>query len=235
MAFHARNPRSPQSARESSKESVFGLAGWLFADLLLALSVVFLVAQDRQKVESKEETVEISESEYDELLKSAQAGEELKDICDLNGCAKARGLSPGEQLVVIVPGGARRGLTVPGMKSALNRASLSLEKKDQSKETTWDQLKKENRRIGFVIFFTKRGKGSDGAKVNAQDNLPELVQALDSKGLINEDLQLEKGSDGEFRFDVFPSLVGKYDALDVKGDDLMIRAFLFTYTSPKSN
>ncbi len=86
-----------------------------------------------------------------------------------------------------------------------------------------------------MLFFTTKGEGSSRAKEQAKKNLEELVQAMANKGLVSPELQLQKTTDGKFRYDVFPNLAGKYDAQEVKNDDLMIRAFLFTYTSPSSS
>ncbi len=240
MAFHARNRRSSRTTRESSRESVFGLAGWLFADLLLALSVVFLVAQDRPsqetdkdaKIAELQEIIKEKSSTIDELSGRVES---LQEICDKNGCAKASGLSPGEQLVVMVPRGAARGMTVERMERALDAASLTLESSNGSPKTSWAELVNENRRIGFVLFFTTKGGGSSRAKEQAKKNLEVLVQAMANKGLVSPELQLQKTTDGKFRYDVFPNLAGKYDAKEVENDDLMIRAFLFTYTSPSSS
>ncbi len=230
MAFHARNRRSSRTTRESSRESVFGLAGWLFADLLLALSVVFLVAQDRPQLDAGEQTIEISTNEYENLLKSGALAESLQEICDKDGCAKASGLSPGEQLIIEVPGGAASGMTLSRMERALNQASLSLEVNESPEKTSWAELQKENRRIGFVIFFTTRD-----AKIRAQakQNLDEFVKVLVKKRLVDPELQLEPTEDGSYRHDLFPLLPYYDDDIDDERA-LRIRALLFTYTSPAS-
>jgi hypothetical protein len=244
VAFHARNRRSSRTTRESSRESVFGLAGWLFADLLLALSVVFLVAQDRPSQETdkdakiaqleeiikeKNSLIEEKETVIDKLTGRV---DDLEAICDANGCAEASGLSPGKQLIIEVPGGAARGMTVGRMRIALDRAILTVEEVDTKKKTptTWENLTKQNRRIGFVIFFTR---DSVAVQAQAERNLGELVEVLVEKKLVDPDLQLEKSSGGNFRFDVFPNLT-RYSDDFVKGDNLRIRALMFTYTSPLS-
>lgn len=235
MAFHARNRRSSRTTRESSRESVFGLAGWLFADLLLALSVVFLVAQDRPsqetdkdaKIAELQEIIKEKSSTIDELSGRVES---LEAICDANGCAEASGLSPGKQLIIEVPGGAARGMTVARMRSALDRAVLTVEEVDTKKKTptSWDGLIKQNRRIGFVIFFTR---DSVEVQSQAERNLDELVQVLVEKKLVDPELQLEESSLGKYRFDVFPNLT-RYSDDFVRGDNLRIRALMFTYTSP---
>ncbi len=210
-----------------------GLAGWLFADLLLALSVVFLVAQDRPSQESdKDKTIAYLEEERDKLQNRNQ---ELEEICDANGCAKASGLNPGEQLLIEMPNGASRVMSVAQMTVAVNEADLEIEKGVAEKEmvrTTWKQLKSTNKRIGFVIFYTK---DINSVKKIAEANLGTFIEVLARKGLVDKELQLEKDPTGNYRFDVFPSLT-KYEEKDLDtAQTLKIRALMFTYTAPSSS
>jgi len=247
VAFHARSRRSSRTTRESSRESVLGLAGWLFADLLLALSVVFLVAQDRpsQETDKDAKIAQLEEiiAEKNSLIEENEAiiekltgrVDDLEAICNAQGCAEASGLSPGKQLIIEVPGGAARGMTVSRMRGALSRATLTVEEVDTKKKTptTWEQLIRQNRRIGFVIFFTR---DSVSVQNQAEKNLGKLVEALVEKKLVDPELQLEKSSDGVYRYDVFPNLIYKEDDYDLaKEDNLKVRALMFTYTSPLSS
>jgi hypothetical protein len=217
-----------------------GLAGWLFADLLLALSVVFLVAQDRPSQETDkdaqiaelEKTVAEKNSEIDKLQNRNQ---ELEEICDANGCAKASGLNPGEQLLIEMPNGASRVMSVAQMTVAVDGAELNIEKGVADKESvpiTWKQLKSDNKRIGFVIFFTK---DINSAKKIAEANLGTFIEVLARKGLVDKELQLEKDPMGKYRFDVFPSLT-RYEEKELPtAQTLKIRALMFTYTAPSSS
>ena len=47
MSLASRRQDRGSSRQDDAKSSIIGLSGWLFADLLLALAVVFLVASDR--------------------------------------------------------------------------------------------------------------------------------------------------------------------------------------------
>ena len=47
MSLASRRLKQGDSRKDDAKGSIVGLSGWLFADLLLALAVVFLVASDR--------------------------------------------------------------------------------------------------------------------------------------------------------------------------------------------
>lgn len=210
--------------RESSRESVFGLAGWLFADLLLALSVVFLVAQDRPQVGS---TVTISVDEYNRLLEAEKRLQELLKICTETKCGAASGLSPGEQLVVTVPQGASDGVNVDQMVEFLKSSKPEIEEKiGETKPrtpTSWDQLKEDNTRIGFVILYTRF---DETTQEQAEDNLGVIVEAFYRLGLVNPSLQNIPESSGDYRFENFPSLTRMGDTT-VNGTSLKIRAFLF--------
>ena len=47
MSLTSRRRNKNSSSSDDPKASIVGLSGWLFADLLLALAVVFLVASDK--------------------------------------------------------------------------------------------------------------------------------------------------------------------------------------------
>ena len=55
MAFHSKGGSISRFARTNrrDKESILGLSGWLFADLLLAIAVIFLVVQDKPSQKAK--------------------------------------------------------------------------------------------------------------------------------------------------------------------------------------
>lgn len=71
---------------DDAKSSIVGLSGWLFADLLLALAVVFLVASDRPSVSSAGDldkfdiSVEFSTSENGEPISEIEVFDENFDI-----------------------------------------------------------------------------------------------------------------------------------------------------------
>lgn len=233
MAFHARNRHSSRTTRESSRESVLGLAGWLFADLLLALSVVFLVAQDRPggndlraEVERLQQIILERDERIEELEKNL---ERLQALCDENECGAASGLSPGEQLVVTVPQGASARVNVNRMVDLLKRSNPEIEvktgKKKSKRSTSWEELKRDSTRIGFVIFYTRFN--DEKMQVQAEENLGVIVEAFNQLGLVNPSLQnIPKSSSGGYRFENFPSLTSQFDKA-VSGTSLKIRAFLF--------
>lgn len=237
MAFHGRSNRASRNKRESSRESVLGLAGWLFADLLLALSVVFLVAQDRPSQETDKDKI-IADlqkivAEKNSLLDSIQNRvNELEEICKENSCDKASGLTPGEQLIIEIPKGASGVLNVAQMTAALDGATLTIEQVGEREKrqvpTSWSQLKRDNRRIGFVILYTRN---IPSVQDRAAKNLGAFVHVLVDKGLVDPKLQLEANG-SEYRYDVFPSLKNYEDRTIDSVNKLKIRALMFTYTSP---
>jgi hypothetical protein len=67
VSLASRRQGQGQSRQDDAKSSIVGLSGWLFADLLLALAVVFLVASDRPAeslaTDAKVEDIDVEFSE----------------------------------------------------------------------------------------------------------------------------------------------------------------------------
>ena len=241
MAFHARSHRPTHEKGSSRSESILGLAGWLFADLLLALSVVFLVAQDRPggtDLASLQRKLDESNAKIVELEKENKSLKddlaELQALCDLNNkiCGGKSGLISTEQLIITVNRGAAGRLTQGEMKASIDSAGLEIENTRTSKRTrtSWNALLAKHRRIGLVMFFTKDDVQT---QKRARGNLGLVVQAFVEKKIVDVD-QLEKNADGSLQFGNFPILPVYKDDL-VQGNDLKIRALMFTNIPRTSN
>jgi hypothetical protein len=207
MGFHSKGSSISRSARTSrrDKESILGLSGWLFADLLLAIAVIFLVVQDRP----------------------AEPGPDCDEICianlraqiaDLSQAVEAIGASKGgliasadKQLTMTIPGGAIKA-TAASFASALYRSELKLGKD----KTSFGQLKDDGYRIGFVIWFARDTATS---KSTFKKHFGTFVSKMHEKGLvIASQYKPENPSD----FPVLPDY--QYDNA---GKNLFLRIFLF--------
>lgn len=87
MSRASRRKGQISSNLDDAKSSIVGLSGWLFADLLLALAVVFLVASDRPSVSSAVDpsdkfdiSVEFSTSKNGEPISEIEVFDESFDI-----------------------------------------------------------------------------------------------------------------------------------------------------------
>lgn len=224
MAFHGRRGNRVQSGRRGQRESIVGLAGWLFADLLLALSAVFLVAQDRpgsQKLEEKIAELSVKADRLDELCKK-----------DLRTCGGASGLKPEVQLIVDIDGGAASRLTVSQLRKKLEQGRW-VERKtgtDQRDDSSWAQLKKEDKRIGLVILFTHLGNSAadEAAEKFAELNRDSLVRALIGMGLVDPVVQ-QLGDQDNYDTSRFP-IIPRYRDTEVGTGDLRLLALTFKYT-----
>lgn len=201
MAFHSKGgstSRSPRTNRRD-KESILGLSGWLFADLLLAIAVIFLVVdQDSQADAGPVATTTTTTTTT--TVPSVKTGL----IADRS-----------KQLKIVIPGGGSTGQTVQDFKDLLTRASFRFDDQDQT-PTSADLLKEENYKIGFVIWFARdsRVSGSTYKKY-----FGTLVKWFFEEQLIDE---------GQFDKDTpqnFPSL-DKYED-EGAGRDVILRVFLF--------
>jgi hypothetical protein len=105
MAFHSKGGSASTFGRSHrrDKESILGLSGWLFADLLLAIAIVFLVVQETPGDSADAAAPTTTTSTTVPAVKSGL-------IAD-----------PSQQLIVTVPGGARANLSPGGFRNILER------------------------------------------------------------------------------------------------------------------
>ena len=211
MAFHSKGGSISRSARTNrrDKESILGLSGWLFADLLLAIAVIFLVVQDKPspKADPKKPTVE-------EVAKlKGQVMELETTLAELE-----KSTPPTEKSGLIASDDEILTIRIPKsdgvFKTRLEKSSLTLGKQP----TTFEQLKKKNYKIGFVIWFASTQKMST---TTVKRYMGTFVNAMNGKELILDN-QFDVKKPG-----IFPYL--DYQFRDI-GNDLFLRVFLFKST-----
>lgn len=136
MAFHSKGGSASTSARSHrrDKESILGLSGWLFADLLLAIAIVFLVVQETPGDSAEATAPATTTSTTVPAVKSGL-------IAD-----------PREQLILTIPGGARANLSETGFRKILER-NLQIKFSQSGMGITTEGLRDQNYRVGFVIWF----------------------------------------------------------------------------------
>jgi hypothetical protein len=199
MAFHSKGGNISRSSRTNrrDKESILGLSGWLFADLLLAIAVIFLIVQD--------------------TAQPADAGSETTTTTSTTVAAVKTGLiaDPSQQLKINIPGGASSGISSQTFRSRLSRASLKFDN-GQQVEISSEYLRKNNYKVGFVIWFARSGPTSSSTY---KRHFGTLVNWLLDEGLI-ADSQYDKATPQNF-----PSLSGYLD--NNAGSDVVLRVFLF--------
>jgi len=212
MAFHSKGSSISRSARTSrrDKESILGLSGWLFADLLLAIAVIFLVVQD------KPSAGESDPKQCDEICMSQlqEENEELKRQLKEIGATKS-GLiaSADQQLTITIPRGASA-ISSASFLNALNQSELKLGKEKQ----TFKTLAESGYRIGFVIWFARDTRTSIST-FNRHFSTFVTEMHAESKGLV-ADNQFDAANPGSF-----PQIHGYYD--NGLGNDVFLRIFLF--------
>lgn len=211
MAFHSRNApaRNRRSAR-NDKESILGLSGWLFADLLLAIAVMFLVVEARgtSGPETTDPPPTIPTTTTTTLVPS-DAGNRL--IAD-----------PEFQLFVEVKGGATS-QSRPSFKRRLEKAQVEMGQSKRER-STWAQLQRDNYRVGLIMWFAS---STNGSKKSAEDHLASAIEFFVNKGLI---IEKEQWGDRPPKYSDFPHIANYQDLeLDKPGrrSDLKFRIFLF--------
>lgn len=145
MAFHSKGNSASTFARSHrrDKESILGLSGWLFADLLLAIAIVFLVVQETPG-DSADAAAPTTTTTTTTTVPAVKSGL----IAD-----------PSEQLIITVPGGARANLSSDGFRNILER-SIQIKFSQSGMGITTDGLREQNYRVGFVIWFAGRTEES---------------------------------------------------------------------------
>ena len=212
MSFHSKGGSISRSTRTNrrDKESILGLSGWLFADLLLAIAVIFLVVQDTPRPKATEVTeknvaklkgqVFDLQKQVDELKKTTPPTEESGLIADEN-----------QQLLITIPNGVDA-ISKNAFRARLQQSSLKI----GTEPTSFAELKAANYKIGFVIWFASNTSSS---KRTSARHLGTLVVALNEMGLIM-DSQFDARKPG-----LFPN-ISDYFAKGIN-NDLYLRVFLF--------
>ncbi len=77
MSLASRRQGRGESRQDDAKSSIVGLSGWLFADLLLALAVVFLVASERPSETSAQQN---SISDIDVFFSTERDGDRINQL-----------------------------------------------------------------------------------------------------------------------------------------------------------
>ena len=209
MAFHSKDGSIARSARthRRDKESILGLSGWLFADLLLAIAVIFLVVET--KATADEGSTPITTTTTTTSTVAPPPAKTVGLIANLE-----------EQLFVRVTGGANL-QTWDSWENTLasSRTQIFLGAKNRIARngTTWSKLKEDGYRVGFVMWFAKTNARS---KNTSKDGLPNLVKFLRGKGLI------DKGQTPNGDFSSFPH-IPDYSNNSLGKSDLEFRLFLF--------
>jgi hypothetical protein len=221
MAFHSKGGSISRSTRTNrrDKESILGLSGWLFADLLLAIAVIFLVVQDKPSVDPGEVTAEnvaILKAQVADLkAKVAELETTLAEFNTQPQPAEESGLiaSDDEILTIRIPNGASA-RSDEAFKLSLDKSSLTLGKQP----TTFEQLQTKNYKIGFVIWFANTQKLSTKT---VERYMGTFVTSLNEKELILDN-QFDPKKPG-----IFPYLDYQFRNI---GNDLFLRVFLFKST-----
>jgi hypothetical protein len=206
MAFHSKGGNISRSSRTNrrDKESILGLSGWLFADLLLAIAVIFLVVQDPAKPKSAGDGTSTTTS-----TSTTIPAENVGLIADLQ-----------QQLFVTVSNGARivsRDAWARTLSSSKTQIYLGEQNRKSRTSTTWTNLKAEGYRVGFIMWFAKT---NDRSKATSNSGISNLVTFLLDKGLIDDE-QIIKGDTSRF-----PHIPDYADG-SLGANDLGFRIFLF--------
>jgi hypothetical protein len=209
MAFHSKDGSTARSSRthRRDKESILGLSGWLFADLLLAIAVIFLVVETKATADERPPPITTTTTTTSTVAPPP---------------AKTVGLIANleEQLFVRVTGGANL-QTWDSWENTLasSRTQIFLGAKNRIARngTTWSKLKEDGYRVGFVMWFAKTNARS---KNTSKDGLPNLVKFLRGEGLI------DKGQTPNGDFSSFPH-IPDYSNSSLGKSDLEFRLFLF--------
>ena len=207
MSFHSKGGSILRSTRTNrrDKESILGLSGWLFADLLLAIAVIFLVVETKATAIDKGSTPTTTTTS----TVAPPPAKTVGLIADLE-----------QQLFVVVTDGANlRTWNSWENTLASSRTQIFLGEKNRKARngTTWSILKDDGYRVGFVMWFAKTNARS---KNTSKDGLPNLVKFLREKGLV------DKGQTPNGDNSLFPHIPDYADG-SLQKSDLGFRLFLF--------
>lgn len=216
MAFQSRrsSERLRGGRRGAERESILGLSGWLFADLLLAIAVIFLVVQQSGDTRNADELAAENAELKAEIDRLNQRIDDLTPKGDAPP-AEEQGLiaSEAEQLVVTVRGGFRAS-SRQSMARALERADI----KKGSKASTWAELTAGNYRMGFILWYADT---ADKSRVSAKTSLDDVTSFFLEQGLVGRE-QLGTSKD----LANFPHNSGN-SWPDLGPNDIRFRIFMF--------
>ena len=200
MAFHSKDGSTARSARthRRDKESILGLSGWLFADLLLAIAVIFLVVETKATAIDKGSTPTTTTVSTSTTVASVKTGL----ISD-----------PNLQLKIVIPGGAGSKGTAD-FKDRLKKATLYFDDREKTR-TSVDELTQSNYKFGFIIWFAQVQSTSN--KTHARYYSDLVTWLLKQKLITETQVDLKKNQ-------LIPSL--RYND-DNAGRDIILRVFLF--------
>ena len=200
MAFHSKDGSTARSARthRRDKESILGLSGWLFADLLLAIAVIFLVVETKATAIDKGSTPTTTTVSTSTTVASVKTGL----ISD-----------PNLQLKIVIPGGAGSKGTAD-FKDRLKKATLYFDDREKTR-TSVEELTQSNYKFGFIIWFAQVQSTSN--KTHARYYSDLVTWLLKQKLITETQVDLKKNQ-------LIPSL--RYND-DNAGRDIILRVFLF--------
>ena len=200
MAFHSKDGSTARSARthRRDKESILGLSGWLFADLLLAIAVIFLVVETKATAIDKGSTPTTTTVSTSTTVASVKTGL----ISD-----------PNLQLKIVIPGGAGSKGTAD-FKDRLKKATLYFDDREKTR-TSVEELTQSNYKFGFIIWFAQVQSTSN--KTHARYYSDLVTWLLEQKLITETQVDLKKNQ-------LIPSL--RYND-DNAGRDIILRVFLF--------
>ena len=200
MAFHSKDGSTARSARthRRDKESILGLSGWLFADLLLAIAVIFLVVETKATAIDKGSTPTTTTVSTSTTVASVKTGL----ISD-----------PNLQLKIVIPGGAGSKGTAD-FKDRLKKATLYFDDREKTR-TSVEELTQSNYKFGFIIWFAQVQSTSN--KTHARYYSDLVTWLLKQKLITETQVDLKKNQ-------LIPSL--RYNDGDA-GRDIILRVFLF--------
>jgi hypothetical protein len=200
MAFHSKDGSIARSARthRRDKESILGLSGWLFADLLLAIAVIFLVVETKATAIDKGSTPTTTTVSTSTTVASVKTGL----ISD-----------PNLQLKIVIPGGAGSKGTAD-FKDKLKNATLYFDDKKKTR-TSVAELTRNEYKFGFIIWFARVQSTSNTTHSRYYADL--VTWLLDNKLITKTQVDFKKNQ-------LIPSL--RYNDDDASGD-IILRVFLF--------
>jgi hypothetical protein len=200
MAFHSKDGSISRSSRNyrRERESILGLSGWLFADLLLAIAVIFLVVETKATAIDKGSTPTTTTVSTSTTVASVKTGL----ISD-----------PNLQLKIVIPGGAGSKGTAD-FKDKLKNATLYFDDKKKTR-TSVAELTRNEYKFGFIIWFARVQSTSN--KTHSLYYADLVTWLLDNKLITKTQVDFKKNQ-------LIPSL--RYNDDDASGD-IILRVFLF--------
>ena len=172
MAFHSKDGSISRSSRthRRERESILGLSGWLFADLLLAIAVIFLVVETKATAKDEGSTSTTTTTSTVVAVKTGLISD------------------PNLQLKIVIPGGARAAGTAD-FKNRLKNATLYFDDKQKTR-TSVEELTRNKYKFGFIIWFARVQSTSNITHSQYYSDL--LTWLLDKKLITETQVDLKK-------------------------------------------